>query len=271
LRTTSDDNTPPPELKVWPLAARIVVLVLVLMTLAAPTFHNASLSVWSAQGELVARRKLAPAMISGVIFAAGLYTSRMCFPVYVFGYLNLGLFARGGPNWDATLCFVMGGAVLCSAIAYQFIEGHSLILPPEKTLSKPMALTQVEGATFRIPTSTTIDTNLVLGGVCFGLGWGITGLCPGPAIFLASIGVGWVMVIYWPCFLFGSFIAGWIQQQAWLPCQATISCDGPVCENIPRLSAAGSANAKKEKEPLNVEVDLDAMEKHSKEEADHQV
>jgi uncharacterized membrane protein YedE/YeeE len=136
----------------------------------------------------------------------------MVYPTVVLGFLNVALMPLG--QWDATLAFVMGGGLLISVTAYQMVDGYTLEFfkkccswrPP---LTKPLALQQAEGSgnLFCIPTSQIIDCDLVLGAVMFGLGWGISGLCPGPALFLASIGVSWVMVCYWPAFYLGSFLA----------------------------------------------------------------
>lgn len=202
------------ELTMWPKTASVVVMFMALAALMAPSFHDLSLSN--------SRKKLAPAAISGALFAVGLYVSRMVFPKYVFGFLNLGLLARGGDNWDPTLMFVMGGGVLVSVVSYQFIDGYSLVLPRDKTLSKPILLS--DGAKFNIPSNHTIDKELILGAILFGLGWGITGLCPGPAIFLASIGVAWILVCYWPAFLIGTFVASLLQQRLGFSAAAAREC-----------------------------------------------
>lgn len=114
----------------------------------------------------------------------------MVYPVRIFGFLNVGLVFQG--DWDATLMFVMGGGLVISFLSYQAIEGYSVIAPrffSYHPLSKPLALT--EGSNFCIPCKTSIDYNLVLGAMSFGLGWGISGLCPGPAMVLAGIGHSW--------------------------------------------------------------------------------
>ena len=60
---------------------------------------------------------------------------------------------------------------------------------------------------YSVPTNTAIDIQLIIGGTCFGIGWALAGLCPGPAIFLAGTGTKPVIYCWWPTFLFGSFIA----------------------------------------------------------------
>ncbi len=107
-------------------------------------------------------KELIATIISGLIFGAGLAISGMADPVRVKGFLDI----LGG-NWDPTLMFVMGGAVIVMAVAW--------------VLQKSMTHTWT-GSEFFLPTSTTIDRPLILGAVLFGIGWGIAGLCPGPAL-----------------------------------------------------------------------------------------
>ena len=108
-----------------------------------------------------AARRLVPALSSGILFGAGLTLSGMTDPQRVRGFLDL--FGR----WDPTLAFVMGGAVLVMAIAWrlQWRMGHPLFA--EK---------------FVLPGRTDLDARLIIGSAMFGIGWGIAGLCPGPAI-----------------------------------------------------------------------------------------
>lgn len=221
-------NDEPTELRYFPKLAAAVLVLLNLAALMAPTFHDNTQSQVSLNNS---RKKMAPAAVSGALFSAGLYVSRMVFPTYVFGFLNLGLLERGGNNWDPTLMFVMGGGVIVSALSYQLIDGHSWILGSNKTLAKPILLS--EGSKFSIPVNTIIDKELIVGALFFGLGWGITGLCPGPAIFLASIGVDWLLVCYWPTFLAGAFVASQIQKRRLFGITPP-ACDAAQCsENIP--------------------------------------
>lgn len=205
------------KLKMWPKAATALLFVLGMAALAAPTFHEMMIpkSETTTPSAANARRKLAPSVVSGVIFSAGLYVSRMVFPSVVFGFLNLGLItAQGGEgkDWNPTLMCVLCGAILVSTISYQLIDGYSLVLARDKTYSQPICLTK--GSKFsNIPASSVIDGELIIGAFCFGLGWGITGLCPGPAIFVASIGVEWVLTIYWPCYVVGAWVAHLYQEK----------------------------------------------------------
>lgn len=101
------------------------------------------------------------ALISGLLFGAGLALSGMMNPTKVIGFLDL------FGNWDPSLALVMGGALVVSFIGYRIAAGRSA----------PFFGTQ-----FHLPSTKDIDTKLVLGAVIFGIGWGIAGLCPGPAL-----------------------------------------------------------------------------------------
>ena len=104
----------------------------------------------------------------GWLFAIGLGISGMTDVTKVIGFLNL----RG--DWDPSLMGVMGGAIAVYAIAYRLI--HRKRVEP------------VIENTFRIPTRTDIDTRLVAGAALFGIGWGTTGICPGPGITSMATG-----------------------------------------------------------------------------------
>jgi uncharacterized membrane protein YedE/YeeE len=105
--------------------------------------------------------RLIPALAAGTLFGAGLTLSGMTDPQRVRGFLDLfGI-------WDPTLAFVMGGAVLVMAIAWRLRKhmGHPLFA--EK---------------FVLPGRSDLDARLISGSALFGIGWGLAGLCPGPAI-----------------------------------------------------------------------------------------
>ncbi len=105
--------------------------------------------------------RLIVALLSGSLFGAGLAYSGMSDPHRVQGFLDL------FGNWDPTLVFVMGGAMIPMTIAWMI----------QKRFEKPLA-----DQLFYLPATTTIDRKLIMGGILFGVGWGIGGLCPGPAI-----------------------------------------------------------------------------------------
>jgi uncharacterized protein len=103
----------------------------------------------------------AVALLAGSLFGAGLAYSGMADPARVRAFLDL----LG--DWDPTLAFVMGGAIIPMALAWMW----------QKRLDAPFA-----DAHFDLPGTTRLDGKLALGSILFGMGWGICGLCPGPAI-----------------------------------------------------------------------------------------
>ena len=111
-------------------------------------------------------QKFWPPLLSGLLFGAGLTLSGMTDPARVRGFLDI--FGQ----WDPTLAFVMGGAVLVMALAWRL----------QKTMSHPLFAEK-----FSLPDRTDLDARLITGAVLFGAGWGIAGLCPGPAIAALAI------------------------------------------------------------------------------------
>ncbi len=107
------------------------------------------------------------ALIAGLVFGLGLSVAEMVNPEKVLGFLDL------FGNWDPSLAFVMGGALIVTAIGYRLVW----------TRSKP-----VFEAKFQVPGNRTIDKRLMIGAVLFGIGWGLVGLCPGPAIASLTFG-----------------------------------------------------------------------------------
>ena len=107
------------------------------------------------------------ALLAGLVFGLGLIMSGMTDPSKVIGFLDL------GGEWDPSLAFVMGGAILVGVIAFRFAATRSQA---------------ILGGSMRLPTSRQIDRRLILGGLAFGAGWGLAGYCPGPA--LASLATG---------------------------------------------------------------------------------
>jgi uncharacterized protein len=107
------------------------------------------------------------ALVAGVIFGFGLCTSEMINPARVIGFLDvLG-------RWDATLPMVMIGAVAVAGLGFPWITRRRVPMFAEK---------------FYLPDARDIDARLIGGSALFGLGWGLAGLCPGPAIAaLASL------------------------------------------------------------------------------------
>ena len=101
------------------------------------------------------------AFISGLVFGFGLILSEMVNPKRVQGFLDI------TGQWDLTLAFVMGGALLVTAIGYKVLF----------TKQKPLFETS-----FSIPGNRMLDAKLIIGAALFGVGWGLSGLCPGPAL-----------------------------------------------------------------------------------------
>jgi uncharacterized protein len=111
------------------------------------------------------RRSFA-ALLAGVVFGAGLTTAQMTDPRKVLNFLDV------AGSWDASLLFVLGGAVLLAFAGYRVVLRRA---------------TPLFGDRFHLPTARSIDAALVGGATLFGLGWGLGGYCPGPAI--ASLGL----------------------------------------------------------------------------------
>jgi uncharacterized membrane protein YedE/YeeE len=125
------------------------------------------------------------ALVVGLIFGLGLCLSGMYQPAKVIGFLDL------AGNWDPSLAFVMGGAIVVALPAF--------------LLARRRSAAWIGGA-IDLPTAHAIDAPLVVGSAIFGIGWGLAGVCPAPgvvdlgffspgaAIFVASMAVG--MLIY---------------------------------------------------------------------------
>lgn len=110
---------------------------------------------------------------SALFFGLGLGLSGMTLPSKVIGFLDV-----TGP-WDPTLAFVMMGAIFVHAISFRLITKRT----------SPFLTTS-----FRLPTRNDIDSRLIIGALVFGLGWGLAGFCPGPAIVGLVSGIPAVFV-----------------------------------------------------------------------------
>jgi len=107
------------------------------------------------------------AFFVGLLFGVGLIISGMTNPAKVIGFLDL------AGNWDPSLAFVMGGAILIGTGAFTIAKKRQRSL-----LGAPMQLSSVTG----------LDKGLIIGSLVFGIGWGLSGFCPGPAVVSAAAG-----------------------------------------------------------------------------------
>ena len=123
------------------------------------------------------------ALVSGALFGLGLAISGMTDRQVVLGFLDL------AGEFNPQLAFVLAGAVAVTAVAFRFV-----LLRPQPVLS----------AQFRLPPTETIDWRLLVGSAIFGIGWGLVGFCPGPALVGLAGGLRDAM-IFVPAMLAGSF------------------------------------------------------------------
>ena len=108
------------------------------------------------------------ALFAGTLFGLGLTISGMVNPAKVIGFLDV------AGNWDPTLAFVMGGALLVTIPAFRLI-----LKRPRPVLADGFAL----------PKGSALDARLLGGAALFGVGWGLAGFCPGPAVAALSTGL----------------------------------------------------------------------------------
>ena len=124
-------------------------------------------------------------LLCGIIFGIGLVISEMINPAKVLGFLNI------FDAWDPSLAFVMIGALIISTPVFHLFKKND----------KPLF-----SSSFSIPTNKEIDKKLIIGSTLFGAGWGLIGLCPGPAITsLALLNIS--SVIFVLAMLTGFYIA----------------------------------------------------------------
>src|SRR5438270_13386559 len=109
----------------------------------------------------------------GLIFGLGLLISGMSNPAKVLNFLDLG--GIGAGTWDPSLAFVMAGAVAVTFVGFNLVLKRSQPLFAEK---------------FQLPTKAEIDLRIMLGPAIFGIGWGLAGFCPGPALTALGFGAG---------------------------------------------------------------------------------
>jgi uncharacterized membrane protein YedE/YeeE len=128
--------------------------------------------------------------VVGALFGLGLLVSGMTDTTKVQGWLDV------FGNWDPTLAFVMGGAIVPMAIAWRLTNGRKPVLADQ----------------FPAPPEPKLGRNLILGSTLFGMGWGLAGLCPGPA--MASLGFGgWGSIVFFVAMIAGMLIAPTIRNR----------------------------------------------------------
>lgn len=111
--------------------------------------------------------KQVTSLIAGAIFGLGLTISGMVNPAKVIGFLDI------AGNWDPTLIFVMGGAMIPMFVSWALV----------KKMRRPIG-----GGEFSLPTLKEIDKRLLSGAAMFGIGWGLVGICPGPGLSALTFG-----------------------------------------------------------------------------------
>jgi uncharacterized membrane protein YedE/YeeE len=126
-------------------------------------------------------------VLAGLLFGFGLLLSGMANPAKVLNFLDV------AGHWDSSLAFVMGGAVIVTAIGYRLIFRRT----------KPLL---DDG--FHLPAARQIDRKLLLGAATFGAGWGLVGLCPGPALVSIALASPAIFVFV-PAMLIGIALASW--------------------------------------------------------------
>lgn len=137
------------------------------------------------------------ALLSGILFGLGLGLSQMIDRDRVLGFLDL------TGTWDPTLLFVLGGAVGTTLMSFRYILKQSHPLLTRK---------------FYLPSRQNIDLPLILGSAIFGIGWGISGYCPGPGITSLVLGI-FNPVLFIIAMIFGS----WSSQKLWMTLRRQLS------------------------------------------------
>lgn len=131
------------------------------------------------------------ALLAGLIFGFGLLLAGMANPAKVLAFLDV------TGTWDSSLALVMAGAIVVAAIPLNWARKrtHSLL-----------------GAPIQLPSKRTLDARLVGGSLLFGVGWGLAGLCPGPAVALLATG-RWQVLLFVTAMLFGMWIFAQLEKR----------------------------------------------------------
>ncbi|QEL57347.1 DUF6691 family protein [Chromobacterium paludis] len=113
-------------------------------------------------------KRIASAGLAGLIFGLGLIVAGMANPAKVLGFLDI------GGHWDPSLALVMAGAIAVALPAFAWAKRRQCSLL---------------GEAMQLPTARRADRRLLIGSLIFGMGWGLAGICPGPALVLAGSGL----------------------------------------------------------------------------------
>lgn len=133
---------------------------------------------------------LLAALVSGLLFGLGLTISGMINPAKVLGFLDV------AGHWDPSLAFVMAAAIPVAAAGFAIV----------RRWQAPLCATGFSG-----PAKSNLDTRLAAGAVIFGIGWGLAGYCPGPALASLSLG-GWRVALF-----VASMLVGMTAFRIWVP------------------------------------------------------
>ena len=137
-------------------------------------------------------KRIVSALVAGLVFGTGIALSGMGNPAKVLNFFDV------AGTWDPSLAFVMGGALLTAAIGYRLVFARR---------QAPLFDTR-----FHLPTATAIDAKLVGGSALFGVGWGISGFCPGGAV--PALGIApWPTALFLVAMAAGMGLARWLQTQ----------------------------------------------------------
>ena len=132
----------------------------------------------------------------GLLFGTGLVIAGMSDPAKVLNFLDLAAIQTGG--WDPSLAFVMAGGIGVAFIGFKLV------------LKRPKP---VFDTAFHLPTATGLDARIFLGPAIFGVGWGLVGLCPGPAFTALATG-GSAALVFVLAMLVGMGCARWLAQRS---------------------------------------------------------
>ena len=134
-------------------------------------------------------RETIAGLLTGFLFGLGLCLSSMTDPAVVLGFLDI------AGAWDPTLVFVMGGGVAVAFVGYRYVLRQD----------RPLW-----AGRFSLPTATAIDAPLLSGAAIFGVGWGLAGYCPGPALTSLASGRR-VVLLFVVAMLIGMIAVRWMR------------------------------------------------------------